>query len=65
MTANESEIGGTPGCNYSDVETETHTHTDVLTHFEAFVQIMVQTVPMWLVIPNHSVPHVKKKELRK
>ena len=25
MTANESEIGGTPGCNYSDVETETHT----------------------------------------
>ena len=27
MTANESEIGGTPGCNYSDVETETHTHT--------------------------------------
>ena len=26
---------------------------------------MVQTVPMWLVIPNHSVPHVKKKELRK
>ena len=27
MTANESEIGGTPGCNDSDVETETHTHT--------------------------------------
>ena len=27
MTANESEIGGTPGCNYSDVATETHTHT--------------------------------------
>ena len=27
MTGNESEIGGTPGCNYSDVETETHTHT--------------------------------------
>lgn len=25
MTANESEIGGTPGCNYSDVATETHT----------------------------------------
>ena len=25
MTANESEIGGTPGCNYSDVATDTHT----------------------------------------
>ena len=28
MTANESEIGGTPDCNYTDVETDTHTHKE-------------------------------------
>ena len=45
MTANESEIGGTPGCNYSDVETETHTHT----------QKEGPQVRHWLMLPNQAL----------
>jgi hypothetical protein len=43
VTANESEIGGTPGCNYSDVETETHTHKEG------------PQVRHWLMLPNQAL----------
>ena len=67
MTANESEIGGTPGCNYSDVETETHTHKEgpQVRHWfrGAWPRIMVWllSVPHWV----HFIAFVSNLSLQK